>query len=342
MKTSLNFSNVLVPSFRVALAAAGSLGVLALAACGSDDSSSAPGPTVVASTTQVADLARGVGGDRAGVVGMLSANADPHEFEPSPSDAEALVDAELVLGSGGDVDVWLDDLVSSSGTEAPTVELIDHVETLEGEHEHHEGEEHETGVHADEGSEHADDLDPHWWQDPANATLAVEAIREVLTEADPDGAADYERNAAALERELESLDRAIERCVESIPPDRRKLVTTHDSLEYFAHRYGLEVVGATIPALTTQAQPSAGETANLIELIDSEDVAAVFPEAGVSAEVEEAIAEETDAQLGAELYADALGPEGSGAETYAGALAANAQTIGEGLGGDPGACELGL
>jgi ABC-type Zn uptake system ZnuABC Zn-binding protein ZnuA len=322
MKTSLSFVIAVI--------------AVAAGACGSEEGGSAPGPTVVATTTQAADLARSVARGRADVVGMLATNSDPHEFEPRPSDAEALLDAGLFVRSGGDVDLWLDDLLESSGADADTLSLIDHVNTLAGEHQHAEGEDE---AHAEEEVD-GDEIDPHWWQDPANAVLAVEAIRAELAEADPDGADIYQRNAAAEIRELERLDRAVARCVESIPAERRKLVTTHDSLEYFAHRYGLEVVGAAIPALTTQAQPSAGETAELIDLIRAEDVGAVFPETGVSAEVESAIAAETDAQLGGELYADTLGPEGSGAETYAGAVAANARTIATALSGDSAACEI--
>lgn len=331
MKTSLSFVNRGRATATGALAAA----AIAVAACGSEPETAAPGPTVVATTTQVADLARQVAGDRADVVGMLTASSDPHEFEPRPSDAEALLDAGLVVRSGGDVDIWIDDLLESAGTDAETLSLIDHVRTLAGDHQHAE----------DEGHEETDggggDVDPHWWQDPANAVLAVEAIRDALAAIDPDGERTYIRNAADAIEELEELDRAVARCMRTIPPRNRKLVSTHDSLEYFAHRYGLEVVGSAIPALTTQAQPSAGETAELIDLIRDEGVPAVFGEASLANEIEEAVADETDARLAGELYADALGPEGSGADTYAGAVAANARTIGVGLGGDPAACALG-
>ncbi len=290
----------------------------ALVACGDDEAGDAPGPTVVASTTQVADLTRAVAGERADVVGVLAANSDPHEYEPRPSDAAAIADAGLVVRSGGDVDIWLDELVDSSGTEAAVLSLIDSVQTISA----------------------GDDTDPHWWQSPANAVVATEAIRDALIEVDPAGRETYEANAAAYGRELERLDRAIAGCIDSIPAPQRKLVTSHDSLAYFADRYGIDVVGATIPALTTQAQPSAGETAELIELIRDQEVAAVFGEAGVSTELEQAVADETQAEVGGELYADTLGPDGSQTATYVGAMRANAAAIAEGLGGDEAACEL--
>jgi zinc/manganese transport system substrate-binding protein/manganese/iron transport system substrate-binding protein len=285
------------------------LASLALAACGSDSSAAGGEPTVVASTTQVADLARNVAGDRASVVGILAANSDPHDYEPKPSDAEALTDADLVLESGGDVDLWMDDLVDSSGTDAPVVSLIDSMQTIS----------------SDEGT------DPHWWQDPRNAIVAVGEIRDQLTAIDPDGRETYERNASRYTDRISALDRKIAGCYQRVPETERKLVTSHDALGYYARRYGIDVVGSTIPALTTQAQPSAGETAQLVDLIRSEHVNAVFPEVGVSTALEQAVADETGAEIGGELYADSLGPEGSAGATYLDALAANTDTLVDGF-----------
>jgi ABC-type Zn uptake system ZnuABC Zn-binding protein ZnuA len=295
----------------------------AISACGDDDSageSSAGGPVVVASTTQVADLARNVAGDRAEVVGILAPNSDPHDYEPRPTDAEAVAEAGLVLQSGGDLDLWLDELVEASGSEAPIVTLIDSVQTIEG--------------------EHAEGVDPHWWQSPVNAIAAVGEIRDRLIAVDPEGRDEYEANADAYAAELERLDRAIAECMDRVPAEQRRLVTSHDALGYFADRYGIEVVGSTIPALTTQAQPSAGETADLVELIEDEGVAAVFPEVGLSTALEQAVADETGATVGAELYADTLGPEGSAAATYIGAMEVNAVALTDGFSGGALECEI--
>jgi ABC-type Zn uptake system ZnuABC Zn-binding protein ZnuA len=287
----------------------GALAALALVACGSDSGSSSGQPTVVASTSQVADLTRNVARDRADVVGILAANSDPHDYEPRPSDAESLGDADLVLESGGDVDLWMGDIVDSSGTDAPVVSLLDSVQTIEGE----------------------DETDPHWWQDPRNAVLAVDEIRDQLIAVDPEGRSTYERNATRYTDEITALDRKIAACYRQVPEAERKLVTSHDALGYYARRYGIDVVGSTIPALTTQAQPSAGETAQLVDLIRSEHVNAVFPEVGVSTALEQAVADETGAEIGGELYADSLGPEGSVGTTYLGALAANTDTLVDGF-----------
>jgi len=293
----------------------------ALIGCGGDDGGRAPGdrPKVAATTMQLADIVRNVADDRAEVVGLLTANADPHDYEPEPSDAEALIDSSLILKSGGDLDAWMDELIDSSGTDAPVVEMLDVVTTID----------------APDGSP-----DPHWWHDPRNAVLAVQEIADQLADVDPEGAEEYEANAERYSGSIERLDRSIEACVGRVPAADRKLVTSHDSLAYLADRYAIEVVGAAIPALTTQAQASAGEVAELVDLIRSEGVPAVFPEAGLSGELEAAIAVDADAEVGGELFADTLGATGSGADTYLGALAGNARTLADGLGAAEAACEL--
>lgn len=323
------------------LSSAALLPAAILAGCDDDDGSApAAGVTVVATTTQLADLAGNVAGDRAQVVGLLAPGADPHDYEPRPSDAEAMIDASLIVESGGDLDVWADELVESSGTDGEVITILDSVETIEGGDEHADEEEHaEEEEHAGE-KEHAEEgIDPHWWQDPANAVIAVEQIRDGLAAADPDGAGEYEENASAYIERIEQLDQAIGDCLGQIPDDERKLVTTHDALGYFAERYDIEVVGAAIPALTTQAQPSAGDTAELVDLIESEGVNAVFPEAGLNPDLEQAIADEAGATVGGELFADTLGAEGSGGETFLEALASNTRAMAEGFSAGEVTCD---
>jgi ABC-type Zn uptake system ZnuABC Zn-binding protein ZnuA len=297
---------------RVAALALG-LMVLGLAGCG-DDSGSASGRTVVATTTQVADLVGQVGSSRVSVDGMLRPNADPHEYEPRPSDVAAVARGDLVFRSGGVVDEWLGDVISGAGGDAEVVSLIDSVHRL--------------------------DDDPHWWLDPRNGELAIETIRARLSTLDPAGRRAYRRNAARAVAGLRRLDGRIAACVERVPGAKRKIVTTHDALGYFARRYGIDVVGAVIPSLSTQAQASAGDIERLVEQIRSEGVKAVFPESSVNPDIEKAVAREADAQIGAPLYADSLGPAGSPGATYAGSLAADANALVRGMSG--GRVECGL
>jgi ABC-type Zn uptake system ZnuABC Zn-binding protein ZnuA len=298
---------------------------LAVAGCGDDDASSAAGGgdvTVVATTTQAADLARAVAGDRAKVVGLIPANADPHDYEVRPGDVKALADADVVIRSGGDLDDWLTEAIESSGADARELVLIDKVDTLEGDHEH--------------GDE--EDVDPHWWQDPRNAAKAIAAIEAELSAADAGGAATYVRNADAYTARLTALDRAVAKCIDRIPPAQRKLVTTHDALGYYAERYGLEVVGAVIPSLSTQAQASAGEVDELVETIKREQVKAIFAESSVNPKLEQVVADQAGAEIGKALWADTLGPEGSDGDTYLTSIAANTRAIAEGLSGGAVSC----
>jgi zinc/manganese transport system substrate-binding protein len=325
---------------------------LAAAGCGdtaSDDGSAGSSEAaVVATTTIAADLVRNVGGDRVHVDSLVPAGADPHGHEPRPSDAVAISEAELVVKSGGDLDEWLDDLIENAGGDATEVTLLDSVETIEGGHAHEEESDEGEGREEDEtdGDEareedeaHADeDLDPHWWQDPRNAILAVEAIRDALIEADPDGRRIYERKTRAYTSELRALDDEIERCMQRVPADKRKLVTTHDALGYFAERYDVEVIGSVIPSLSTQAQPSAADVDALVDQIEDEGVEAIFPEAAVSQRLERAISRESGAEVGAELWTDSLGGDESGAETYLDAMRANASTLAEGMSGGRVSC----
>jgi zinc/manganese transport system substrate-binding protein len=308
---------------------------LAATACGDSGSTDGSGGSsqaaVVATTTIAADLVRNVGGERVHVDALVPAGADPHGHEPRPSDAVAIAEAEIVVKSGGDLDEWLDDLIESAGGDATEVTLLDSVNTIEGGHAQEEDE-----AHADEA--HEDDVDPHWWQDPRNAILAVGAIRDALIEADPDGRRTYERNARAYTSELRALDDEIERCMERVPPEKRKLVTTHDALGYFAERYDVEVIGSVIPSLSTQAQPSAGDVEALVEQIEDEGVEAIFPEAAVSQRLERAISRESGAEVGAELWTDSLGGDESGAETYLDAMRANAGALAQGMSGGRVSC----
>jgi ABC-type Zn uptake system ZnuABC Zn-binding protein ZnuA len=286
---------------------------LALAVgCGDEDGASDAEVTVVATTTQVADIVRNVGGRRVDVDGILPVEADPHDYEPRPSDAASLSDADVVFRSGGEVDEWLGELIDSAGGDAAEVTLLDSARPLGD--------------------------DPHWWQDPTRAIRAVRAVRDALVEADPQGRAAYERSAAAYTRRLRALDADIERCIERVPAGKRKLVTTHDSLGYFADRYGVEVIGAVIPSLSTQAQPSAKDVDALVRQIEDEGVEAIFPEVAVSQRLEQAISRESGAEVGRELWTDSLGPGGSGAETYLEAMRANADALAEGMSGGQVRC----
>jgi len=295
-----------------ALVLAGTIAAaLLLGGCGGSGASDGQ-LRVVATTTQIGDFVRAVGGDAVAVDQVLEPNTDPHEYEPRPSDVANAAEAKLVFASGDGLDDWIDEVVSDSGSDARVVDLGAIVpERLPGE---------------SSGAE-ASPFDPHWWHDPRNAEAAVAEIERQLALADPAHRRRFERNADAYLSTLRGLDRGIARCMRSVPATQRKLVTDHDAFGYFAHRYGIEVVGAVIPSQTTQAQPSAKDLSALAELIEREQVAAIFPETSLSAGVAEAIADQTGASAEYSLYGDTLGPSGSGGATYLRMEAANANAM---------------
>jgi ABC-type Zn uptake system ZnuABC Zn-binding protein ZnuA len=285
-----------------------------IGACGSGDGGArgaGDSRIAVATTTQIADLARAVAGERVRVRQILRPNSDPHAYEPRPSDVRAVAGAAVILRSGGGLDDWLDGVVDNAGSDAATATLIDAVRTRRG----------EGGV------------DPHWWQDPRNAIAATRRIRDVLTAADPGGRAAYTANAAAYVTRLRALDSAIAACLRAIPAARRRLVTDHDALGPYAERYAIEIVGTVIPALSTQAQASAGEVARLVRTIRSAGVRTIFPESSASPRLARSVARDAGATVGPALYADTLGAAGSPGATYIGSLRFNTRALAAGFGG---------
>ncbi|MFM8520187.1 MAG: metal ABC transporter solute-binding protein, Zn/Mn family [Solirubrobacterales bacterium] len=331
---------------RKALAVAGVMvaGGSCLAGCGSgggSDGGREKTVSAIATTTQVADVVREVGGQRVEVTQLLQPNTDPHDYEPRPSDIEAFPDADVIFINGGHLDEWVEELIDDSGSSARVIDLGAGIPvTLEGgDHDHDHGGEKVSGE--EHGHDHgAEEVDSHWWHDPTNVEAATARVAAVLGQLDPEARSVFAGNARAYERELATLDNAIEVCIDRIPASDRKLVTDHEAFGYLANRYGLEVIGTVIPALTTQAEPSAGDLAELEQMIRAEGVKAVFPESSVPSATAEAIARDAGASADYVLYGDSLGPTDSDAGTYIGMMRFNADQIARGLSGGEVNCEF--
>ena len=246
---------------------------------------------------------------------MLRPGGDPHDYEPRPSDVAAVARAAVVFRSGGEVDDWLGDVIDNAGGDAEVVSLIDSVKRSTTTR---------TG-----GRTRATACAQ--WRRSGRGSRRRRPGRP--------GGVRPQRRAGPSELRGGSTARS-PACVERVPPAKRKIVTTHDALGYFARRYGIEVVGAVIPSLSTQAQASAGDVERLVEQIRREGVEAVFPESSVNPDIERAIAREAGARIGDPLYADSLGPDGSAGDTYAGALAADARALVRGMSGGRVDCRL--
>ena len=288
---------------------------LLASACGSLPRDPAPGAglPVVATFSVVADLVRRVGGEHVRVTSLVGPGVDAHTFNPTPADGAVLAEARLVFENGAGFEGWLDDLYASADSRAARIELATGVELLEA---------------------GAGERDPHIWHDVANAITMVGSVRDALITADPAHRAAYEANAEAYTAELQALDAWIVEQVQTLPAERRKLVTTHDTFAYFAARYGFQVLGTVLPTTTEGASPSAQELAALVEDVRAAGVPAVFAENVSSNSLINQVADEAGVEVVASLYTDALGPAGSDAETYVDMMRQNVTTIVSSLGAE--------
>lgn len=285
--------------------------VLLLGACGGDTSGG--GLRVVATTSPIAALTREVAGDHARITVLIGAGVSAHDFEPDPGDVRSIASAALVFRNGIGLDDFLDGVISGAGGKAKVVTVTEGVPLQKG------------------AGDSGDDFDPHVWHDPTNASVMVANIAAALAEADPANASAYRKNAQAYQAKLDETDREVRKIIETIPPGQRKMVTNHDAFGYFIRRYGLEFVGAVIPSVSSEAQPSAGDIARLVDLIRAEGVKAIFAESEIDPKVARQISSDTGVRIVDDLYADSLGKPGSGAETVDGMLLSNARKIAEGL-----------
>lgn len=285
---------------------------IAFTACGDDDSDGGNKLNVVATTVQVTALSMEVGGDKIQLAGLIPAGTDAHEFEPTASDLTAIERADVILKSGIGLDDWLDDTLSA-GNEADVVTVTHGISPRRVEED---GEEVE---------------DAHVWHDPGNDKIMVDNIVAALAGADPENRSTYEENGDAYKEVLDQTKERVQQIIDEIPEENRKLVTNHDAFGYFANAFGLEVVGAVIPSLSTGSEPSAQDTAELLQTIEREHVKAIFAESSVNASLARTLAEDANVTIVDDLYGDSLGETGSGAETVDGMLIANATKIADAL-----------
>ena len=296
---------------------------LLLTACGGGSGSDGAGPsdgqerpTIVATTGILGDVTRGVVGDRADVEVLLPEGADPHGFEPSARDVARLQEADLVIANGLGLEEGLEPVLDQLAPDGPPVlEVAPQLAPIPV-------------------AGGGDALDPHVWMDPDRMTTAAYLIADAVAGATGLDADALTAGAAAYDERLRAVDEQIQAELAVIPDDRRVLVTNHDSLGYFAERYGFEVVGTVIPGGSTLAEPSAGDLAALAELVAAEGVPAVFADSTVDTGLAETLADETGTDVAVVvLYTGSLGPAGSGAETYLDLLVTDARLVAAALAG---------
>lgn len=281
---------------------------------------------MVATTGMIADVVRWIGSDLIQLTQLIRAGVDPHLYKPIRDDVIEVLQAEVVFYNGLHLEGRMSELLE-----------LGHRSTSEP-HQHRSAIAFASEIPElmlmGEPESHA--MDPHVWMDVSLWSLTSHAVERELVQRFPDEQEPIRLRANQLRQRLNDLDRRGLEAIETIPPLQRILITSHDAFQYFGRRYGIEVHG--IQGISTAAEAGLQRIPELIHLITSRSVPAVFHESSVGGKLVDALVEGTRAQgwrleVGPSLYSDALGPEGSGADTYVGMMEHNFRTIATAMGG---------
>jgi zinc/manganese transport system substrate-binding protein len=247
---------------------------------------------MIASMSILADLVAQVGGPRITISSLVGPGGDAHVFQPAPADARRVAQAQALFVNGLGLEGWLPRLVQASGGKARIVTVSNGVKPIR------------------EGQ----DIDPHAWQDVANAKIYVANIRDALIAADPDSAADFTQRANDYLQTLDILDAEIRAGVATIPAERRRIITSHDAFGYFARAYGLAFIAPQ--GVSTETEASSRDVARIIRQIKAEKIPAVFLENISDPRLMNQVARETGARIGEAVFSDSLSPKDGPASTY--------------------------
>lgn len=303
------------------------LAALFLTACGSASTGSDDAVKVLASTTFLADIAQNVAGDRLTVESLLPVGADPHAYQAAPSDVAKIAESDLLILNGVEYEHFIEPLLENAGGERLVIEATAGLEPHAM--EEHGDEDHAVVAESADGHEH-EAGDPHMWLDPNLVVRYVENIRDGLIQADPAGEQVYKSNADAYIAQLKDLDAWIVKQVNTIPEERRLLVTNHEAMGYFAERYGFTVVDTILPSFSSEASASAQEIAASIELVKDSDAPAIFLGDIENTDLADQIAAETGVKVVNDLHLESL-TDGAPAATYIDMMKHNVTQIVYGL-----------
>ena len=293
--------------------------MLALAGCDIGDSGESPGAEkgpiqVVTTTGIIADVAQRIAGEHARIESLMGPGVDPHLYKASESDVRRLSEADLVLYNGLHLEGKMGDILAKMGRTRPVVAVTEEIpaELLRDPPEF-------KGQH-----------DPHVWFDVSMWTRTLGPIVRELSALDPDHAGEFRANAARLERELTGLDAWVKAQIQTIPEERRVLVTAHDAFGYFGRRYGMLVVG--IQGISTLSEAGLKDVDRVVDLVVDRKVPAIFVESSVPRRSIQAVQAAVQSRghevaIGGQLYSDSLGAADSPAGTYPGMVRTNVTTI---------------
>jgi zinc/manganese transport system substrate-binding protein len=264
---------------------------------------------IVTSFSLLEDLVKNVGTDRVQVRSFVPRNGDPHSFEPGTQDVRTLSQAKLVFINGLGLEAWFEKLLSNAASKTSVITLTDSLKPRQ---------------FLEDGQRIND---PHMWWDLTRTQTYVTRISKALETVDPAGKNVYVSNAKKYNAELTKLDAWAKLEIAKIPVGKRKLVTNHDALGYFAARYGFVIIGEVIPSLGTEQAPSAKDLATLSRTMKREGIKAIFTENIINPKLAQTLADESGAKVAPALYTDSLGLPGSNGDTFIKAFRYNVTTI---------------
>jgi manganese/iron transport system substrate-binding protein len=273
-------------------------------------------PQVVVTSTIITNLAAEIGGEEVQITGILKPGADPHIYEPVPADSRVLEKANLILYNGYNLEPGIIKLMNATGGNVKKIPVGEVVKYLK----------------LDKGKGEIVP-DPHVWGSAANVISMVKAIRDSLIELSPEDKNKFVENAKRLTDELQQLHIWINQEIQTIPLDKRKLITTHDAFQYYGNAYKIAISG-TLIGISTEEQPSAQTVKKLVESIKKIGVSAIFAETTINPALIKTVAEEAGVKLApTPLFSDSIGAKGSNGDTYIKMMVANTRAIVEALGG---------
>jgi ABC-type Mn2+/Zn2+ transport system ATPase subunit/ABC-type Zn uptake system ZnuABC Zn-binding protein ZnuA len=256
---------------------------------------SASSPKVVATTTIIADIAQNIAGDKLKIICLMPVGGDPHIYEPNPGDTKKVAEADLILKNGLHLEGWLNKLIDNAGGERIIVEVAKNVKAIQNESLH-------------------SSPDPHAWMTPLNGVLYARAITEAFCQLDAKNATYYTTRLEVYEERLRKLDNYIRTKIETIPVEKRVLVTSHDAFRYYGRDYNVKVESAM--GTSTDAEVQVADMNNLIKVIKERKINAIFVESTINPKLLQQIARDNGIVIGGSLFSDSLGDKDSGASTY--------------------------
>jgi manganese/zinc/iron transport system substrate-binding protein len=296
---------------------------LLLSACATETGNDSNGKVNIVTTTgMIADITKNVGGEYVEVTALMGPGVDPHLYKASEGDMRRLQDADLIFYNGLHLEAQMGEVLEKMNDFGiKTVPVTDKIDR--------------SLLQAP--PQFAGNYDPHVWFDVTMWMKAVEQVQETLIETDPSHKAEYEANASAYLAKLDELHQYVLAQAQTVPADKRIIITAHDAFNYFGHAYGFEVRG--LQGISTEAQAGTADVQDLVSYIVEKQIPAIFVESSVPQRNVEAVqaavqAQGFDVQIGGSLFSDAMGSEGTPEGTYIGMVRHNIDTIVSALKGE--------